>query len=153
MKIKVNRRYKGRDYTIGSLFVDGVKLCDTLEDTDRGLTNKMTRWEIQCRKLKGKTAIPTGTYFVDMTCVSPRFKTRKWAQANGGRVPRLCDVPGFAGVLLHVGNTAADTEGCILVGYNTKKGMVTNSTKAYLELFAMMDAAAERGEKITIEIC
>ena len=149
MKIEVKRIYNGKDYTIGHLYVDGVYFCDTLEPTDRGLTSAMTPWEISCRKVKGKTAIPTGTYFVDMQTVSERFKARKWAKANGGRVPRLQGVKGFAGVLIHGGNTADDTEGCILVGYNKQKGKVLNSTDAYLRLFAMMDAASEL---ITIKI-
>lgn len=152
MKLKLIRRYRKSGYTIGSLLVDGVKFCDTLEPTDRDLTNKMTPWQIMCKKVKGKTAIPTGTYVVDMTIVSPRFASRKWARANSGRVPMLCNVPGFAGVLIHVGNTASDTEGCILVGYNKAKGKVINSTEAYLKLFEMMDAAANRGEKIKITI-
>lgn len=143
MKIDVQRIYKGKDYTIGHLYVDGVFFCDTLEPTDRGLKSTMTPWEVSCRKVKGKTAIPTGTYFVDMQTVSPRFKTRKWAKAHGGRIPRLQGVSGFDGVLIHVGNTAADTEGCILVGYNKAKGKVLNSTDAYLRLFDMMDAASE----------
>lgn len=152
MKLELIRRYKGIGYTIGSLSVDGVKFCDTLEPTDRGLTSSMTRWEIMTRKVKGKTAIPTGNYIVDMTHVSPRFASRKWARANGGRVPLFVGVPGFAGVLIHVGNTAADTEGCILVGYNKQKGRVLNSTEAYLKLFDIMDAAYKRGEKIGITI-
>lgn len=152
MKLELIRRYRKSGYTIGNLYVDGVKFCDTLEPTDRDLTNKMTPWQIMCKKVKGKTAIPTGTYVIDMTTVSPRFASRKWARANSGRVPRLCNVPGFAGVLIHVGNTASETEGCILVGYNKAKGKVLNSTEAYLKLFVMMDAAANRGEKIKITI-
>ena len=149
MKLELIRRYCGNGYTIGSLLMDGVKFCDTLEDTDRGLTSVMTPWEISCRKIKGRTAIPVGTYFVDMQTVSERFKGRKWAKAHGGRVPRLQGVRGFAGVLIHVGNTAADTDGCILVGFNKAKGKVLNSTDAYMRLFEMMDAASEH---ITITI-
>lgn len=144
MKIIVDRYpCNGKPYTIGRLTVDDVYLCDTLEPTDRGLTSAMTPWEISCRKVKGKTAIPTGTYFVDMQTVSERFKARKWAKANGGRVPRLQGVKGFAGVLIHVGNTADDTDGCILVGFNKAKGKVLNSTDAYMRLFDMMDKASE----------
>ena len=149
MKIEVKRIYKGKDYTIGHLYVDGVFFCDTLEPTDRGLTSAMTPWEISCRKVKGKTAIPTGTYFIDMKTVSDRFKGRKWAKAHGGRVPRLQGVKGFSAVLMHVGNSEHDTEGCILVGWNKAKGKVLNSTEAYMRLFDMMDKASEH---ITITI-
>lgn len=149
MKLTLKRRYKGTDYTIGSLYVDGVYFCDTLEDTDRGLTSAMLLGTIQRLKKPGKTAIPTGTYTVEMKTVSPRFKSRKWAKPNGGRVPRLVNVKGFDGVLIHPGNTAADTEGCILVGYNKQKGKVLESVETYLALFELLDKATDT---ITIEI-
>ena len=149
MKLTLNRRYTGNGYTIGTLSVDGVKFCDTLEPTERGLLSSMTTAEIRRNKVKGKTAIPKGTYFVEMGAVSPRFKTKTWARINGGRVPRLQGVKGFDGVLIHPGNTADDTEGCILVGRNTEVGKVTQSVKTYLELFAILD---EANEHITIEI-
>jgi hypothetical protein len=143
MRLELTRIYKGRDYTIGKLYVDGVYLCDTLEDTDRGLSSAMTSAEIKALKVFGKTAIPRGMYFVDMQTVSPRFRLRKWAKAHGGRVPRLQGVRGFDGVLIHPGNTAADTDGCILVGYNKAKGKVLESVAAYERLFALLDAAPE----------
>ena len=143
MKLELIRRYRKSDYTIGSLLVDGVKFCDTLEPTDRGLTSSMTLQEIKAKKVKGKTAIPTGVYHIDMETVSPRFKTKAWARAHNGIVPRLQGVKGFAGVLIHVGNSAADTEGCILVGRNTEVGRVTQSVKTYMELFNILDNANE----------
>lgn len=149
MNLKLNRRYTSQNYTIGSLLVDGVKFCDTLEDTDRGLKSSMTLQEIKAKKVKGKTAIPTGIYHVDMDTVSPRFKARSWARTYGGRVPRLQGVKGFDGVLIHPGNTADDTEGCILVGRNTEVGKVTDSKATYIKLFEMMDAV---NEHIIIEI-
>ena len=143
MRLELTRIYKGRDYTIGRLYVDGVYLCDTLEDTDRGLSSAMTSAEIKALKVFGKTAIPRGMYFIDMQTVSPRFRLRKWAKAHGGRVPRLQGVRGFDGVLIHPGNTASDTDGCILVGYNKAKGKVLESVAAYERLFALLDAAPE----------
>jgi hypothetical protein len=143
MRLELTRIYKGRDYTIGRLYVDGVYLCDTLEDTDRGLSSAMTSAEIKALKVFGKTAIPRGMYFVDMQTVSPRFRLRKWAKAHGGRVPRLQGVRGFDGVLIHPGNTASDTDGCVLVGYNKTKGKVLESVAAYERLFALLDAAPE----------
>ena len=149
MNLTLKRRYTAKDYTIGTLYVDGVPFCDTLEDTDRGLTSSMTTTEIRAEKVTCKTAIPTGTYYVDMQTVSPRFKARSWARANGGRVPRLQGVKGFAGVLIHPGNDHNDTDGCILVGLNTEVGKVTKSVATYMRLFAILDKAAEL---ITIEI-
>lgn len=152
MKLELIRRYRKSGYTIGSLLVDGVKFCDTLEDTDRGLHVGMTSKEIKANKVPGKTAIPTGVYTVNMNTVSPRLKNKSWARLYGGIVPRLECVPGFVGVLIHPGNTAADTEGCILVGRNTEVGKVTQSVKAYMGLMVLLMDAHKEGEQITIEI-
>ena len=143
MKLELIRKYCGNGYTIGKLYVDGVPFCDTLEPTDRGLTSSMTLDEIKSIKVKGKTAIPTGIYHVDLNSVSPRFKNRSWAKIYGGRVPRLQGVRGFSAVLIHVGNSAADTEGCILVGRNTEVGKVTDSRATWCKLMSMMLAAKE----------
>lgn len=100
----------------------------------------------------GKTAIPAGTYRVLMNTVSQKFQDRAWAKPYGGLVPRLRNVPDFQGVLIHPGNTAADTDGCILVGDNTEKGKVTNSTNRFYELMGSMLRAALAGESIDISI-
>ena len=149
MKVTNKRRYTAKDYTIGTLSIDGVPFCDTLEPTDRGLKSSMTLQEIKANKVKGKTAIPTGIYHVDMDTVSPRLKNKSYAKPYGGRVPRLQGVKGFDGVLIHPGNTADDTEGCILVGRNTEVGKLTYSKATYCKLFEMMDAV---NEHIIIEI-
>lgn len=149
MKLTLKRRYTAQTYTIGTLSIDGVPFCDTLEDTDRGLKSSMTLQEIKANKVKGKTAIPTGIYHVDMNTVSPRLKNKSYAKPYGGRVPRLQGVKGFDGVLIHPGNTADDTEGCILVGRNTEVGKLTDSKATYCKLFEMMDAV---NEHIIIEI-
>ena len=149
MKLTLKRRYTAQNYTIGTLSIDGVPFCDTLEPTDRGLKSSMTLQEIKANKVKGKTAIPTGIYHVDMNTVSPRLKNKSYAKPYGGRVPRLQGVKGFDGVLIHPGNTADDTEGCILVGRNTEVGKLTDSKATYCKLFEMMDAV---NEHIIIEI-
>lgn len=152
MKLKLDRRYTAKTYTIGKLYVDGVAFCDTLEDTDRGLHVGMTAKEIKAAKVAGKTAIPKGVYTVNMNTVSPRFKARNWARSYGGIVPRLEAVPGFVGVLIHPGNSADDTNGCILVGRNTVVGGLTDSVKTYMKLMSLLIAARDRGEFVTIEI-
>lgn len=128
IKVLVKRIAKKSKYTIGKLFINGVFYANTLEDTDRGLTQNMPEDEIKNRKIYGETAIPTGTYKVDMNTVSPKFKNRSWAKPYGGKLPRLIGVPGYNGVLMHVGNTEQDTLGCLLVGKNNVVGKVTNST-------------------------
>lgn len=152
MELKIDRRYKGTEYTIGSLYVNGSYFCDTLEDTDRGINSSMNLDEITKKKIYGKTAIPKGTYNVDMTTVSPKFKNRSWAKPYGGKVPRLLSVPGFDGVLIHPGNTASDTSGCILVGKNTIVGRVTDSTVTFHNLIKKLLEARTKGEDISITI-
>lgn len=152
MELLVKRRYKGSAYTIGSLYVNGVYECDTLEDPDRGLTSEMSLEEIKSKKIYSNTAIPTGKYSVSMSVVSPRFKDRSWAKPYSGKIPRLLDVKGYEGVLIHVGNKATDTSGCILVGENKIKGQVLNSTACFMELMTQLLKAHLKGEPITIEI-
>lgn len=152
MKLKVDRRYKGTEYTIGRLYVNGSYFCDTLEDTDRGVNSIMSPSDITKKKIEGKTAIPTGTYNVDMNTVSPKFKDRSWAKPYGGKIPRLLVVPGFDGVLIHPGNTASDTSGCILIGKNTAVGRVTDSTATFHNLMKKLLEAKTKGESISITI-
>lgn len=154
MELVLDRRWKGKEYTIGSLYIDGKYFCDTLEDTDRGLDSSMSLEEIRDLKQKAITAIPTGTYRVRMDIVSPKYSRRAWYYhyCNEGRVPRLENVPGYEGILIHVGNKAKDTEGCILVGKNTVKGQVLNSKKTFLSLYEKLWNAYERNEDIEITI-
>ena len=129
MKLEVKRHYKGPQYTIGRMYADGVYLCDTLEDTVRP----------DGKKIAGQTAIPAGTYPVRIT-YSPRFKKM---------LPMLDNVPNFTGVRIHTGNTAEDTEGCILVGYNRVKGRVCDSRAAFRRLFALLEKAGQIEIKIS----
>lgn len=154
MLVRIDRRYKLQGYTIGNLYVDGVAFCDTLEDTDRGLMQGMSADYIRKVKAahKGATAIPRGRYEVTLSVTSPKFAAKSAYQFCGGKLPRLLNVTGYDGVLIHIGNTPSDTEGCVLVGRNTVKGKVLESTATFRALYARMKAAAERGERITIEI-
>lgn len=155
MKLKVKRIYNCPSYCIGKLYIDGVYFCDVLEDTDRGLDSaKSVAWN-KARKVPGATAIPKGTYEITMKVKSPKFSAAKYKKNYGfcnGYLPRLQNVPAYDGVLIHIGNYAKDTDGCLLVGKNTKKGMVTDSTTTFRKLYEKLKAADEKGEKITIEI-
>ena len=152
MKLLLRRIFKGPRYTIGKLFINGVYECDTLEDQDRGLTSQMSLEEIKAKKVYGVTAIPTGTYSINMTTVSPKFKDRAWAKPYKGILPRLENVKGYEGVLIHVGNKAEDTLGCILVGENKVKGQVINSTATFYELMTILLKAQSAGEVIELTI-
>ena len=138
MELLLKRIAKKQDYTIGKLYINGQFFSNTLEDTDRGLTSSMTEDEISKIKVYGKTAIPTGTYKINMNVVSPKFKNRSWARPYNGKIPRLLNVPGFDGVLIHPGNTSEDSLGCVLVGKNTIKGMVTQSQDTFHELMEVL---------------
>lgn len=127
MNIQLKRIAKKETYTIGKLYIDGVYFCDTIEDKDRGLNQAMSINDIKKKKVYGETAIPTGTYVIDMNVVSPKFKTRKWATPYNGKIPRLQNVKGFDGVLIHPGSSSKDTYGCLLVGKNTLIGKLTES--------------------------
>lgn len=142
MEIQVNRIARKDGYTIGRMSLDGVYFCDTLEDTDRGLNSTMSLGEILAEKRKGITAIPTGTYDVILT-FSPRFKRV---------LPLLLSVKGYEGVRIHAGNTAEDTEGCLLVGENKEKGKVLNSRATLEKLMSVLLECEKRKEKISITI-
>jgi hypothetical protein len=83
---------------------------------------------------------------------SPRFSKKAAYKYIGGRLPRLVNVPGYQGVLIHIGNSAKDSSGCLLVGKNTQVGKVLQSTDTFRALYAKMKEAKERGEEITITI-
>lgn len=142
MEIALDRKYKKKEYSIGKLYIDGNYTCDTLEDCDRGLTSDMTLAEIQKRKVKDGTAIPTGRYAVNITW-SPRFRRE---------LPILEGVKGFEGVRIHSGNTAKDTSGCVLVGQNRKVGMVLDSRKWFGVVYDKIRRALNAKEKVWITI-
>ena len=145
MNLELKRIFKGKDYTIGRLFIDGEYFCDTLEDPVRQLDSIKD-------KIYSKTAIPTGKYKVSMSVVSPKYSIRKSYNWCGGRLPRLLDVPFFEGVLIHSGNTPDHTAGCILVGENKIKGQVINSMNTLKNLWIKLNVADEVGEEIWINI-
>ena len=141
VKLTLERKYRGPQYTIGKLYLNGQYFCDTLEDIDRGLKDSMSLKEIQDKKLFGETAIPLGTYKVDMNTVSPKYSNYskyKWAKPYGAKIPRLLGVKGFVGVLIHPGNTKQDTLGCILVGENKVVGKVVNSQNTWAKLMNIL---------------
>lgn len=144
MKLKLRRIFKGDKYTIGHLYINNIYFCDTLEDKVRNLPKEP--------KVYGETAIPAGTYEIDMNTVSPKFKNRTWAKKWGGIVPRLKNVPYFEGVLIHPLNKPEETYGCIGVGDNQVVGGLVNSTIQFNRLMQRLIDAKKRGESITIEI-
>jgi len=141
MELTYNRKIKTDNSTIGELYVNGVFECFLLEDKDRGLTSKMNLFEINQKKIFGKTAIPTGRYEIAIT-FSNRFKTY---------LPLLMSVTGYEGIRIHSGNKAEDTEGCLLPGSVKGIDRVFESKVAFNSLFKKLKAV-EKKEKIFITI-
>ena len=131
MILTLARRWLTEQSTIGELSVDGQYECMLLEDPVR-----------RGPKVAGATAIPVGRYRVIIT-ESSRFKRR---------LPLLVDVPGFEGVRIHLGNSAKDTDGCLLPGRTHGPDWVGESRLAFDALFAKLEAAVARGEDIFIEV-
>lgn len=121
----------GEGYTRGKLYRDGRFLCETLEDEDRFLENGVTE------KVYGRTAIPRGRYRLQNT-MSKKF---------GKVLPLLLDVPGYAGVRIHGGNSAANTLGCILVGrVRTQYGIAQCADMVQTIIKMIQEASANKVE-------
>lgn len=153
MKLLLDRKYKKATYSIGKLYVDGQYFCDTVEDKDRGLSDKDSLDKIKATKVYAQTAIPLGTYKITMAVISPKFSQKAYYKSFcNGRMPRLLNVKGFDGILIHKGSNANSSAGCIIVGKNTVVGGVTNSQYYFEQLYKLLDSAYKRGEQIEIEI-
>lgn len=149
MEIRVRRIAQRESYTIGKMEIlkDGKWqwVCDTCEDRVRDLPNEPKKMH--------ETAIPQGRYRVRMDIVSPKysnFAKYPWAKEYGGKIPRLMNVPFFEGILIHVGNTAEHSSGCVLVGENKVKGKVINSTATFHRLMKEWLMKAEEEIWITV---
>lgn len=153
MELVVDRKWKKEKYTISNLTIDGKWFCNVLEDKDRGLSSNMPVSTIKMLKKASITAIPSGTYEITLDVVSPKYsKVPFYKELCNGKMPRLLDVKGFEGILIHAGNTDKDSEGCLLVGHNKVKGQVINSRDTFKSLFKLLKERKQRGEKITIKI-
>ena len=153
MELIVERKYKKQSYTIGNLYVNGKFFSNTLEDVDRSLDSSMSVAKIRELKKPSITAIPRGTYEITLDIISPKYSTNSfYKQVCNGKVPRLLNVKGFEGILIHAGNTDKDSAGCLLVGLNKVKGQVINSRETFKELYKLLKDKHDKGEKITIKI-
>ena len=130
MQLTLTRKIFTSESTVGELAIDGVQECLTLEDPPRDV------------KIKGRTGIPAGTYTVVLG-KSAKFKRI---------MPQVQNVPGFKGILIHWGNSAHDTEGCILAGQTKAKNSIGSSKLAFNALFKKLEAAIGAGETIRLEV-
>ena len=151
MKLTIKRTITRSSYTLGKLYIDGVYFCDTLEDKDRGLTQNMSVEQIKSIKVPGETAIPKGTYRVTLDIVSPKFsKYPFYMQTCEGKLPRLIDVKGYEGVLIHVADgPKRDSllQGCIGIGNLSAEEYLINGKKVFVELYNKL-----KGNNIELEI-
>jgi hypothetical protein len=140
MNLLLERTPSGTTCTIGDLYIDGDWFCFILED----LVREVEGQPVESWKVKGKTAIPAGTYRVQIT-YSNRFKRD---------LPLLVSVPGFEGIRIHPGNTDADTEGCLLPGLALGLGgeSISRSREAFAALFNKLNEAESASEEIKITI-
>ena len=150
MEILVERKWKKPNYTIGVMSIDGKRFCETLEDADRNLNSSMTVEQIKAIKKSNETAIPTGTYKITLDTFSPRFGNKSfYKKVCGGKLPRILNIKGFDGVLIHCGNTNLDTSGCILVGRNLEVGKVLKSQETFEKLYRILKG---NKDNLTIKI-
>lgn len=139
MRVTIKRAHMMPAYTVGEISINGEKMGFTLEDAVREKVGQ----PVETWKVNGETAIPAGEYTALIT-MSARF---------GRPLPQLLDVPGFTGVRIHPGNSSGDTEGCILVGSTWGGGdWITGSSIAFNAIFAQLEAAYARGERIIVSI-
>ena len=142
MEIKLIRKYYQAKYTIGRLYVNNRFFSDCLEPPSLHLTERSALGTILIAKYKGYRAIPTGRYRILIT------RSRRF----GRWLPLLLNVKGFEGIRIHAGNKPEDTRGCILPGFNRRKGYVLDSTRCVLTLVKMMTEAMEKGEKVFVTV-
>ena len=130
MKLRLERNKRSSCFTEGKLYLNGKYFCDTIEDRVRPIGEKVL----------GQTAIPEGCYELVVN-KSARFKKL---------MPLLLDVPNFKGIRIHSGNTADDSEGCILVGVKVGDGVIGQSRQTFRTLMEELDK--RKTEKHSIEI-
>ena len=156
MELVVDRKWKKQSYTISNLTIDGKWFCNVLEEKDRNLDSSMSIAKIRELKKPSITAIPKGTYEITLDVISPKYCTNSfYKQVCNGKVPRLLNVKGFEGILIHVGDgpRGADlSSGCLLCGYNKVKGQLRDGKEVFKKLYSLLKEAKSRGEKLTITI-
>ena len=151
MKLTVKRTALISSYTLGELYIDGQFFCHTLEDLDRGLTQDMPLNLIKALKIPGETAIPKGSYKVTLDVVSPKFsKYPFYMKVCEGKLPRLIDVKGYEGVLIHVADGIkrdALLQGCIGIGNLSSEEYLINGKQVFTEFYNRI-----KGNDVELEI-
>lgn len=126
MLLTVTRRWFTDKSTIGTLSIDNVQFCYTLEDVVRA----------PGVKIPGETAIPEGTYRVSF----------RWSEKHGCNVPHVENVPGFEQIEIHAGNYPSDTLGCLLCGETRGTNFIGSSKMTIAKLYPLIAHALVAGE-------
>ena len=143
MELTLKRKYKMPAYTIGKLYHDMQYLCDTMEPPVRKITSTMSAESInKVKEQFGPTAIPAGRYPVVTT----------WSYKFGKWLPLLVGVKGYSGVRIHAGNKPSETQGCILPGYNRRRGYVLQSTTCMNTIMGLLQDSFDQGKAAWITI-
>lgn len=142
INLKLERLYFKPDYTVGKLYVAEMYLCDTLEDQSRDYNKDGDLDESGEEKVFAHTAIPFGRYRI-IVKRSPKFRRD---------LPRILNVNNFTDILIHAGNTAEDSAGCILVGENKIKGCLVRSRFWETKLVEALKAYIVYGHEIYINV-
>jgi hypothetical protein len=137
MNLTVKRYKSTPNATLGRLFIDGVFECYTLED------------EFRAVKVRGETRIPAGTYKLSLRTEGTthfQYSTR-FPDIHKGML-HVLNVPGFQWILIHIGNTEKDTDGCLLVGEGRDEEKMTllRSTVAYRKMYPKVAQAVMDGD-------
>lgn len=140
MKIEVKTIYKGKDYIISKMYLDGEYFTDVIEDKIRDLNNDGDLNDPGEEKVYGKTAIPKGIYTLILS-YSPKFKRI---------LPRILNVPHFEGILIHNGVDEKSSAGCLILGDNKIKGKVVNSKKRLEEFITKLLDSGDKKHIIEI---
>jgi hypothetical protein len=138
MELVLQRGVSANGCTIGELRVDGAFECYVLEDVVREIPGQ----PVEAWKIFGVTAIPAGRYRVKVS-YSPHFQRR---------LPELVNVPGYVGVRIHAGNSAKDTEGCLVLGQARTADSVQGSVAACQALLPRLEAACDGGGEVWITV-
>ena len=129
MILELKRYSHNKESTLGLLFWNRKFQCYTIEDAP------------QKKKIAGITRIPSGIYELGIRKEGGFHNrySKKFPDFHQGMI-QIKDVPGFKYILIHIGNSAKDSQGCILVGNSPNNnaiadGFVGHSTTAYRSLY------------------
>ena len=145
MELILRRLFTLDDTTIGTISVLGDRqpLCFTLEDEPRFV------------KVRNETCIPVGRYELKLRPsggIYQRYIKRfPW---NEPGMLHLQSVPGFTDILIHCGNTNADTSGCILVGdrADIRARSIGGSGESYQRLYYLLTPRLKEGARSWITV-